>query len=226
MGYRKAGINFVLRGRGDSGSVFLIHGLFMTSHVMLPIARHLRRNGFDCFGYDYPTRIHSVEEHGRVLAENLQTFERERFHVVTHSMGALLLRSAVAHSPRLAERIGRVVMIAPPNKGSDVASFWYDRIWPRRLIVPLEDLRSEADSRIHALPAPDLEIGVLAAEHDGAVRYPYTFLPTEKDRLVLPSSHTLILLRRDAARAVERFLRTGTFRGDSRASGAPVTTPS
>ncbi len=219
MGYRKAGINFTLRSGGDSGSVFLIHGLFMTSHIMLPIAHHLRKHGFDCFGYDYPTRIRSVDMHGRELAAFLETFKPESFHVVTHSMGALLLRSAVAHSPRLMKRIRRVVMIAPPNKGSDVASFWYDRAWTRKLIVPLEDMRSEADSRIHALPAPDLEIGVLAAEHDGAVRYPYTFLATEKDRLVLPSSHTLILLRRDAAQAVERFLSSGSF-ADGRAATA------
>ena len=220
MGYRKAGINFTLRGGGDSGSVLLIHGLFMTSHIMLPIAHHLRRHGFDCFGYDYPTRIRSVDGHGRELAAFLEGFAAATFHVVTHSMRALLLRSAVAHSPLLAKRIRRVVMIAPPNKGSDVASFWYDRVWTRKLIVPLEDMRSEADSRIHALPAPDLDIGVLAAEHDGAVRYPYTFLATEKDRMVLPSSHTLILLRRDAAQAVERFLSTGSFRRTARTDGS------
>lgn len=223
MGYRKAGINFTLRGGGDSGSVLLIHGLFMTSHIMLPIAHHLRRHGFDCFGYDYPTRIRSVDAHGRELAAFLEGFAPEKFHVVTHSMGALLLRSAVVHSPLLAKRIQRVVMIAPPNKGSDVASFWYDRAWTRKLIVPLEDMRSEADSRIHTLPAPDLDIGVLAAEHDGAVRYPYTFLATEKDRMVLPSSHTLILLRRDAAQAVERFLSSGSFGRSAREDA--TTTP-
>lgn len=211
MGYLKAGINFVLKSSGDSGSVFLIHGLFMTSHIMLPMAYRLRKCGFDCFGYDYPTRIRSLEEHGRELAAFLENFAEERFHVVTHSMGALLLRSALSFSPALAERIRRVVMIAPPNKGSDVASFWYDKPWTRKLIVPLEDMRSEPDSRIHGLYVPDLDLGVLAAGRDGAVRYPYTFLSTEKDRLVLPSSHTLILLRKDAARAVERYLKTGAF---------------
>ena len=65
-----------------------------------------------------------------------------------------------------------------------------------------------------------LSLGVLAAEHDGAVRYPYTFLATEKDRMVLPSSHTLILLRRDAAQAVERFLSTGSFRRTARTDGS------
>ena len=57
MGLLRAGINFELKSRMDSGSVLFIHGLFMPSWIMLPLAHRLNRNGFHCFGYDYPTRI-------------------------------------------------------------------------------------------------------------------------------------------------------------------------
>lgn len=212
MGLLRAGINFELKSRMGSGSVLFIHGLFMPSWIMLPLAHRLNRNGFHCFGYDYPTRIRRVGQHGAELAAILSRFSEPRFDVVTHSMGGLILRSALSQAPGLVRRIGRVVMIAPPNRGSDLAFDWLNRLsFADRIVVPLPDLSSGADSPVHALPVPEMELGILAAENDHAVRLPQTRIGVERDHLVLPGAHTDILFRRETAVRIERFLRTGTF---------------
>ncbi len=215
MGFLRAGINFELKSRKNSGSLLFIHGLFMGSYIMYPMAKRLNRCGFHCFGYDYPTRIRRVSEHGKELAEILSSkFYEPKFNIVTHSMGGLILRSAVAQRPELAERIERVVMIAPPNRGSDVALGWLNRLsFADKLVVPLPDLSSGKDSAVHTLPLlpASIELGILAADNDGAVRLEYTYLGTERDHKVLPGAHTDILFRRETADCVEGFLRNGKF---------------
>lgn len=213
MGLLRAGINFELKSRSDSGSIVFIHGLFMPSAIMLPLAGRLNSKGFHCYGYDYPTCRRRVPDHGRELAEVLASFPVAKFHLVSHSMGALILRSALERSPELAERIGRVVMIAPPNRGSDLALKWLNRLsFAHRLVTPLPDLSSGNKSPVHSLHIPSgLEIGILAAENDHAVNIEQTRLGVEQAHCILPGRHTNILFREDTAEALENFLRTGKF---------------
>lgn len=180
---------------------------------MLPLAGRLNSKGFHCYGYDYPTCRRRVPDHGCELAEVLTSFPIAKFHLVTHSMGGLILRSALEHSPELAERIGRIVMIAPPNRGSDLALKWLNRLsFAHRLVTPLPDLSSGKESPVHSLHIPSgLEIGILAAENDHAVKVQQTHLEMEQAHCILPGRHTNILFREGTAEAVEKFLRTGKF---------------
>lgn len=213
MGFLRAGTNFELKSRTDSGSVLFIHGLFMPSYILYPLARRLNRSGFHCFGYDYPTRIRRVSRHGQELAAVLSGFSEPHFDIVTHSMGGLILRAALSREPDLGGRIGRVVMIAPPNRGSDLALRWRNRLsLADRLVVPLPDLSSGEDSSVHTLPLPaNVEVGILAAENDHAVNVAQTRLGTERGHRILPGGHTDILFRRKTAECVEHFLRNGNF---------------
>ena len=219
MGYRKAGIDFVLKSKNSSGFVFLIHGLFLNAFIMFPLARRLNKHGFSCFVYDYPTRLRTLKEHDAELAGILSALPEKPLSIVTHSMGGLLIRSALAQMPELNSKLHRIVMIAPPNKGSDAASYWYSKKFLNRLVLPLEDMRSEADSRIHTLPEPQVETGIIAAERDKMVTPAYSGL-TGRERIFLQSSHSMILFRRDTADAVEYFLRNGCFRKHN--TGEPI----
>lgn len=214
MGFLRGEIRLTQPNRNASGTVLLIHGLFMGSWILSFIASHLRREGYRCYGYDYPTRIRRMDHHGKELADRLQLWPEKRFDVVTHSMGGLILREALSRAPELQERIGRIVMIAPPNQGSDLARFWREKFpVAERLVVPLSDLSSESGSPVYGLPnlPGELEFGVLAAENDHAVSEERTHLAGEREHRILPGRHTSILFRKRTAETVGHFLRHGNF---------------
>ena len=104
------------------GRVVLLHGLARRRRSMAPLARTLERVGYDVANIGYPSRHHPVA----VLArEHVGPAIRARFpedgapiHLVTHSLGGIVLRWLVRDG--LLPDVGRVVMLAPPNQGSEV----------------------------------------------------------------------------------------------------------
>ena len=105
-------------------------------------------------------------------------------------------------------------MIAPPNRGSDSAAR-AEKTLPGvgKLVAPIHDLSSAADSFANTVPLPEtrLEIGIIAAASDRRVRIEYTHLDGVRDHRVLPGSHTGILFRRATFDQTWNFLRSGKF---------------
>ncbi len=204
---------------GNNECVILVHGLFMTGFILSPIARKLVADGYVCSLYDYPTIRFSVAEHGAALAEHVRKIRAEnsfsRIHFVTHSMGGLLIRSLLG---QLLEeertQIGRIVMIAPPNKGSDVAAFFL-RLLPfaPRLVRCLPDLSSSPDSYANTAPGPKdcFEIGIIGGTRDFEVKQHSTHLAGERDHILFSCGHTSILFTKNAAAQTLFFLRNGCF---------------
>ena len=208
------------RGKGDesAGMVIMIHGLLVGSYVFLYLAECFRRRGWTVALYDYPTARRDLPEHAARLVRELESASFDmagQLHFVTHSMGALVLRGALGglSADRLA-RLGRAVMIAPPNRGSDSAAR-AERLLPGigKLVPPINDLSSESDSFANTFPMPEtrLEIGVIAAASDRRVRIEYTYLDRMRGHRVLPGSHTGVLFRRATFEQSWNFLCRGKF---------------
>ena len=194
------------------GAVVLVHGLAAPRAVMSPLERHLKPGYASVTNWSYASLWSRIERHGKALADFLRQLEERHIgaavHLVTHSMGGIVARLALAeYRPA---QMGRLVMLAPPNGGSHVAR----RLAPLlgRLIPPVSQLSNDVRSFMASVPVPmGVHVGVIAAERDVLVAEPLTHLPNEADHITLPGFHSSVLWKAETARQVSHFLENGRF---------------
>ena len=220
----------------EKETVVLLHGIGVNGWTMARLGSALTRDGFHVVNLSYPSRTVPLETLAREwlpaqLAAHVPAAS-PRLHFVTHSMGGILLRTWLAEQRRagaaLPAKLGRVVMLAPPNAGSEAADR-LGRVWLfRALLGPnLARLGTAPDHLPKALgPWPAAaELGIITGNrsanplasvwvpkpNDGPVSVANSHLAGELAHRVLPVSHTGILFRTATARAVSTFLRAGRF---------------
>lgn len=145
--------------------VILLHGLCRTSYSMAAMERSLLEAGYSVFNIDYPSRAAPIEELSEhAIADALSCCRRDGarvIHFVTHSMGGILVRSYL--SRHAIPELGRVVMLAPPNQGSEVV----DRIGHWKLFSTLNgpaggELGTTTDSIPNQLGPATFSVGIIA----------------------------------------------------------------
>ena len=192
--------------------VVLLHGLGANRFVMTRLAWLLRQGGFEVDNLGYRSTHGSIESHATRLRGHLarrnNDAEVERIHLVTHSMGGIVARRALREEKPA--KLGRIVMLGPPNAGSHVARLF--AIPFGRWCPALVELSDEPGSYVNRLEQPaDLEIGIIAAAADRVVKLDSTMLRCQRDHIVVPGHHGVLPWRRDATEHVIHFLRTGRF---------------
>ncbi len=204
--------------------VVVIHGLIRTPRSMRPVVRALEREGFEVLTFGYSSTCCEIPE----IAADLRTMlsrevrpEHERVHFVGHSMGNILVRYLLA-GDSVPPRVGRVVMLAPPNQGAEFANTMSPLVgW---LLKPTAELRADSGATVrHIPPVRGVEIGVIAARDDDTVKLPETHLPEEKEHIVVDGGHSFIMNRRDVHQLTVAFLRHGTFQPPGEPQGTSVT---
>ncbi len=195
-----------------SETVVLLHGLGRTPASMRTLQGWLEQAGYDVTNWGYSSTRERIEEHGKRLHEFLAELDAdlavERIHIVGHSLGGIVARYALTiETPA---KMGRVVMLAPPNQGSASARKWAPILG--KLIKPLEELSDDPKSAVNQSSVPSgVDFGVIAAASDGKVDLEDTHLRGEADHLVVPGYHTFIMNRADVGEQVIHFLRHGRF---------------
>lgn len=210
--------------------VVLTHGIASSRFFMSPLARRLRRVGFQTRLYGYPSLWWSNRSFGEKLAAMLRRVgpRYDRIHLVVHSMGAIVTRCALEED--LPANLGRVVQIAPPNRGSHAATLYghwnssklwnSSRLWnalvvaPHRWLAPsLLELCDTPDSFVNQLgPVPEgVEVGVLAASKDRVLHPEQTHVEGQRDHRTVTGWHTGVLWTRETAEMTKRFLLSGSF---------------
>ncbi len=178
--YFQPGYRFLRRcASGEClGTAVLIHGWGMRGVSMGRLAEFLANAGYDVLNYDYPSSEKNIAGHaGKIL----ELFRREkpegRLFFVTHSMGGLILRRALAAmSEAECRRISGIVMLGPPNGGSPLA--WIGRNpLVRAVNAPLGDM--VPGCRELKIPAPAYlpPVAVIAGKYDEKVPFKSTGLP-------------------------------------------------
>lgn len=206
--------------------VVLLHGLGRSHWNMRRLEGRLGEAGFRTHNLDYPsTDLTPAELVAHVDAELARCCARTRpLHFVTHSMGGILLRAYLAEHEL--PGLGRVVMLAPPNRGSeyvDVAGGW--KVFGHLLGPTAQQLGTDPGSLPNRLPPPAFELGVIAGTgslnplgalviegaNDGTVSVESARIPGMRDFLELDVSHTFIVRDAEVARQAIVFLRSGAF---------------
>ncbi len=211
-------------------TVVLLHGLGRGPLSLKRLELSLRAEGYTVRNLDYPSRsadIATLAEAtlGPVFAA--APAGSPRIHVVTHSLGGILVRQYL-HDHGVPPALGRVVMLAPPNAGSEVVDRLHDWKLYQWINGPaglqLGTGSGNVPRALGPLPA-GVEVGVIAGDHtinplfsallpgadDGKVTVAATHVGGETDHLTLPATHTWIMWRGDAVRQVAAFLRHGRF---------------
>ncbi len=217
--------------------VVLIHGLGRTSNSMRWFARRLEESGFRTIFFEYPSREETLER----LAERLDPVIRAAaaggspVHAVTHSMGGVVLRIYVERHPEA--RIGRVVMLAPPSAGSELADRLASSAFGRRILGPAGGaLGTSDDSIVRRLGPVGFELGVIAGRSslnpwfstwipgpdDGKVAVARTVVPGMKGFVAVPCSHTWIMFDEEVIRRTIRFLQNGSWGVPPQGSLSPL----
>jgi len=208
---------------GDN--VVLLHGLAAGRLNMWPIGRALERSGYRTLNLSYPSRSRSLDRLIDPLAEEIERRARGQIHFVTHSMGGLIARALIAR--RRPARLGRVVMLGPPNDGSEwvqlLARIGLDELIlreARHVLTPdraaeMRQSLGEIDYPVGIIagdwPDPTLPRLVLPRPNDGKVSVAATRLAGAADHIVMRVPHTMMLVSPRVHRQAIAFLRDGRF---------------
>lgn len=210
-----------------SDTVVLVHGMGRTKRSMNVLANHLSQQGFRVINFGYPSTRQSVETSTEQLREALQSDPGCRFgkvHFVTHSLGGIVVRALLKE--QRPDNLGRMVMLSPPNQGSEVADRLRNNVfykWATGLAG--QQLGTEPHSVPNQLGGVDFPVGVITGSRslnplfsmwiegpsDGKVGVARARIAGMSDFLVVPRSHTYIMRSRGVIEQVARFLREGRF---------------
>jgi len=213
--------------------VVLLHGLARTNKSMTAMQARLEREGFQVVNYDYPSREYPIEELAdRFLplalaqcAQSPRLSECEKIHFVTHSLGGILVRQYLKH--RRLPKLHRVVMLGPPNQGSQVVDKLGGAPGFRRYNGPAGMQLGTSNAGIPARLGPaDFEVGIIAGTrsinpflslflpnpNDGKVSVENTKLAGMKEHIQIPVSHPFLMRNAEAIGYTVKFLKTGSFR--------------
>jgi len=209
--------------------VILLHGLCRTPHSMTKMQRALTAAGYRVWNVDYPSRTAPIEQLadnaiGKALAVCRQN-GATKIDFVTHSLGGILVRSYLARHD--VPELGRVVMLAPPSQGSEVADKLASLSLYQWINGPAgNELGTDKNSVPNHLGPAHFPIGIIAGDRsinwinslffipgpdDGKVSVERARLAGMSDFRVIHTAHPFIMRNSEVIRQTIRFLRTGKF---------------
>ena len=210
--------------------VILLHGMARTKFSMGKLENYLTRQGYQVINDGYPSTGEPVEKiadgYLKPMVESCRKAGAEKIHIVTHSLGGIVVRQYLQNETLPPG--SRIVMISPPNKGSELADALKNLWIYKWLNGPAgQVLGTGPDSLPNTLRSVDADIGVITGnrslnpffswlipgEDDGKVSVERTKLAEMADFLVVPAGHTFIMRHPAVIEQVVWFLKTGRFQG-------------
>ena len=208
--------------------VILLHGLVRSSDSLKKIQASLEADGYTVWNRTYPSRDKPIGELSKIAIEPALAFCQSKgiktIHFVTHSLGGILVRYYL--QDHHIDNLGRIVMLSPPNKGSEIV----DHLKTLKLFQFIngpagQELGTDENSVPNQLNPVTGEIGVIMGnassdpwfswlipgEDDGKVSVERSRLDEMTDFLVVKEGHTFIMQKRAVIAQIKTFLEQGRF---------------
>ncbi len=213
--------------------VIVLHGLGRTKNSMNRIENSLAKDGYMVWNESYPSRSESIEklalEHIEKGLEFCIKAKAESIHFVTHSLGGIMVRSYLQEHK--IDKLGKIVMLSPPNNGSEVADFLKDVYVYKLAMGPAgQQLGTDPEGLPRSLVPIDANIGIITGNKtldpwfsplipgadDGKVSVESAKLKEMTGFMVVESSHAFIMRNVLVIEQIKYFLRYGIFKKDKK----------
>jgi triacylglycerol lipase len=210
----------------------LLHGLGRSAWSMRKVAKHLKAENYIVWNHSYPSTKQPIQDLTIAIDDALLFCEEQNateIYFVTHSLGGILVRQYFQN--QVIENVKAVVMLAPPNHGSEVVDAYKDSWWFQWFTGPAgQQLGTEPTSIPNTLQPIPLNIGIIAGtktsdpwfanlfagDNDGKVSVNSAQLAEMKDFLTVKAGHTYIMSSKEVLNQISYFFENGNFKQQHR----------
>ncbi len=213
----------------DREAVILLHGLARSDRSMNKLEKALAERGYRVHNVAYPSTRDTI----RNLAETTippaleRCADAQRVHFVTHSLGGILVRQYLGE--HAVANLGRVVMLGPPNQGTEVVDKLGDfpgfRFFHGEAGLELGTGKGSVPKR---LGRANFDLGIIAGTrsinlilsslirgpNDGKVSVDRTRVEGMRDHLEMPVTHPFMMRNPGVIEQVIHYLEHGSFKRD------------
>lgn len=166
---------------GNQETVILIHGLWRSVLAMEPMAKHLHAEGYNTVNIAYPSFTKPMDYILDMVENEVRGYlEKGTVHIVTHSLGGIITREILPKLPH--DNLGRIVMLAPPNQGSEIIDWLGKYPMLRRTLGPA-GLKLGTD-KITAPHLPDNIDTAVIMGNNSLIPFFQKLMPTANDGIV------------------------------------------
>lgn len=211
----------------EAACVILLHGLMRTDNSMQQLEQQLLHENFTTVNMKYPSRKHTIPVLADMAIEPAleQCRPEEEINFVTHSLGGILVRQYL--SLHTISGLNHVVMLGPPNQGSEVV----DKLgnFPGfRFITGAAGMQLGTGvlSIPNQLGMANFDVGIIAgnrsvnwilssiipSDDDGKVSIESTMLDGMNDHIEMPVTHPFMMRNKKVIAQVIHYLQHGRFK--------------